>query len=86
MTGPVRGFGTLAGATEWHTRLQKLEAEVTQFRVDVDGVSTGHVHLHVVGEWFVTSVLVGVWLAKMDRALTAGEEGVTRVLQSDAEI
>ena len=86
MTGPIRGFGALAGATERHTRLQELEAEVAQFRVDVDSVSTGHVNLHVVGEWFVTSVLVGVWLAKMDRALTAGEEGITRVLQPDAEI
>ena len=86
MTGPVRGFGTLAGATEWHTRLQELEAEVAQFRVDVDSVSTGHVNLHVVGERFVTSVLVVIRLAKIDRALTAGEEGITRVLQPDAEI
>ena len=86
MTGPVRGFGALAGATEWHTRLQELEAEIAKFRVDFDRVSTGHVNLHVVGERFVTSVLVVVRLAKIDRALTAGEEGITRVLQPDAEI
>ena len=79
MTGPVRGNGTLTGTTERHTRLQELEAEIAKFRVDLDRMSTGHVNLHVVGDGFVTSMLVVVRLAKIDRALTAGEEGITRV-------
>ena len=86
MTGPVRGDGTLAGAAKRHTRLHELEAEVAKFCVDLDRVPTGHVNLHIVGDGFVTSVLVVVRLAKIDRALTAGEEGITRVPQPDTEI
>ena len=89
VTGSVRGDGAPAGATERHTSLQELDAEIAEVRVDLDGVATGHVSLHAAGGGFVTSV-AGVasvsGSAKRDRAPTASEDGVTSVPECDAEI